>query len=184
MCLRILCGKTEREDAFFFFLFFSSPGCNSLCRQIGHFFFQSLASLFKHRARARTRESRSLNDDKTETHERALEVALHHLSQRGGARKRQREDKKEEDVVHGPSGELRSERVPRRRVGKLKDVSKICGARGRRDAERKRVQDGFGRRDEGEGKRGTVRGGGEGSRGETRERGDEETRSLVMVTRR
>jgi hypothetical protein len=25
VCLRILCGKTER-DAFFFFLFFSSPG--------------------------------------------------------------------------------------------------------------------------------------------------------------
>jgi len=98
VCLRILCGKTER-DAFFFFLFFSSPGWVQLTLPPNWTFLFSnrwlrVTNLFKYRARARTRESRSLNDDKTETHERALKVARHHLSQRGGARKRQRRQKR------------------------------------------------------------------------------------------
>ena len=79
-CMRlcILCGKTER-DAFFFFLFFSRPGCNSLCRQIGNFFFQSLreetSSISSARAHAKAALSTTTKHDKTETHERARSCA-------------------------------------------------------------------------------------------------------------
>ena len=78
------------------------------------------------------------------------------------------------NVVREPPRELRPERIPRRRVGKLENVPEVCGAGGRRDAERTRARNGRRNDLESEGKRGKSRGRSESDGGEDDGRGGEE----------
>ena len=78
------------------------------------------------------------------------------------------------NVVREPPRELRPERIPRRRVGKLENVPEVCGASGRRDAERTRARNGRRNDLESEGKRGKSRGRSESDGGEDDGRGGEE----------
>ena len=89
------------------------------------------------------------------------------------------------NVVREPPRELRPERIPRRRVGKLENVPEVCGAGGRRDAERTRARNGRRNDLESEGKRGKSRGRSESDGGEDDEdgRGGEENTTTEDVTR-
>ena len=88
------------------------------------------------------------------------------------------------NVVREPPRELRPERIPRRRVGKLENVPEVCGAGGRRDAERTRARNGRRNDLESEGKRGKSRGRSESDGGEDDEdgRGGEENTTTEDVT--
>ena len=93
---------------------------------------------------------------------------------------------RQSNVVREPPRELRPERIPRRRVGKLENVPEVCGAGGRRDAERTRARNGRRNDLESEGKRGEGRGRGESDGGEDDEdgRGGEENTPTEDVMRK